>query len=349
MKFDTASLTSLAIHHVGNKGLEQKLTVSENPFAPGDGLTEKLEKFFLTKFATAHERFKFTHASSLKFNEVYSYCENIFADKETFHENSKNIARHLFESSSHPKIKPGELYVCHFINCEVDERVVEAVGIFKTEVKSGYFDVQRKNRDYTISYLEGIDSNKFDKGCIIFNTQPEDGFIVAIIDNQNRGEEAQYWRTNFLGLTQISNEFHQTSHFLNLTKEFISERLTEEFEVEKTDQIALLNKSAEYFTKHETFDKEEFETEVFGQQPELIESFRNFDGEYRQNYEVEIEDSFGISTQAVKKQSRVFKSVLKLDKNFHVYIHGNKDMIIKGEDADGRKFYKLYFDEEEVS
>lgn len=346
MKFDTASLTSLSIHHVGNKGLEQKLTLSENPFLPGEGLTEKLEKFFLTKFNQVHERFRFHHPSSLQFNEVYSYAEHIFADIASFHENSRSIARHLFESAGHPKIKPGELYVCHFINCEVDERVVEAIGIFKTEVKSGYFDIQRKNRDYTISYLEGIDSNKFDKGCIIFNTKPEDGFVVAIIDNQNRGEEAQYWRENFLGLTQLSNEFHQTNHLLNLTKEFISERMSEEFEVEKTDQIILLNRSVEYFHKHETFDKEAFETEVFGQ-PDLIESFRNYDSEYRQNYDIALEDSFAISPQAVKKQARVFKSVLKLDKNFHVYIHGNKEMIEKGVDEDGRKYYKLYYEDEE--
>jgi hypothetical protein len=122
--------------------------------------------------------------------------------------------------------------------------------------------------------------------------------------------------------------------------------MSEEFEVEKTDQIVLLNRSVEYFNKHETFDKEEFETEVFGQ-PDLIESFRNYDTEYRQNYDIELEDSFDISPQAVKKQARVFKSVLKLDKNFHVYIHGNKDMIEKGVDEDGRKYYKLYFEDEE--
>jgi len=42
----------------------------------------------------------------------------------------------------------------------------------------------------------------------------------------------------------------------------------------------------------------------------------------------------------------VFKSVLKLDKNFSVYIHGNRNMVEKGEEADGRKFYKLYYDNE---
>jgi hypothetical protein len=59
-----------------------------------------------------------------------------------------------------------------------------------------------------------------------------------------------------------------------------------------------------------------------------------------------IGDSFSISTAAVKKQARVFKSVLKLDKNFHIYIHGNRDLIEQGMEPDGRKFYKIYFREE---
>jgi hypothetical protein len=60
-----------------------------------------------------------------------------------------------------------------------------------------------------------------------------------------------------------------------------------------------------------------------------------------------IADSFDISGAAVKKQARVYKSVLKLDKNFHIYIHGNKDLIEKGFD-DGRdmNYYKVYFREE---
>jgi hypothetical protein len=57
-------------------------------------------------------------------------------------------------------------------------------------------------------------------------------------------------------------------------------------------------------------------------------------------------DNFNISAAALKKQSRVFKSVLKLDKNFHVYIHGDRELIEQGVDPDGRKFYKLYFREE---
>ena len=46
----------------------------------------------------------------------------------------------------------------------------------------------------------------------------------------------------------------------------------------------------------------------------------------------EIADNFEISAQAVKRQARIFKSVLKLDKNFHIYIHGNRELIEKGFD-----------------
>jgi hypothetical protein len=57
-------------------------------------------------------------------------------------------------------------------------------------------------------------------------------------------------------------------------------------------------------------------------------------------------ESFDISPQAVKKQARIFKSVLKLDKNFHIYIHGDRELIEQGVEKDGRKFYKIYFTEE---
>ena len=60
-----------------------------------------------------------------------------------------------------------------------------------------------------------------------------------------------------------------------------------------------------------------------------------------------IPDSFDISGAAVKKQARTYKSVLKLDKNFHIYIHGNKDVIEKGFDENkAMNYYKVYFKEE---
>jgi hypothetical protein len=46
-----------------------------------------------------------------------------------------------------------------------------------------------------------------------------------------------------------------------------------------------------------------------------------------------------------EKQARSFKSVIKLDKNFHIYIHGDRNLIEQGEDNKG-KYYKVYYQEE---
>ena len=38
------------------------------------------------------------------------------------------------------------------------------------------------------------------------------------------------------------------------------------------------------------------------------------------------------------------KSVIKLDKNFHIYVHGGEGLIRKGYDPEtGMAFYQLYF------
>ena len=137
----------------------------------------------------------------------------------------------------------------------------------------------------------------------------------------------------------------QTNEFLGIAKKYVTQQLADDFDVTKADQIDLLNRSVEYFKTNEKFEKEEFEKTVF-QKEQLIKSFKSFDNSYRDNNEVEISDSFEISSQAVKKQARAFKSVLKLDKNFHIYIHGNKELIEKGVEKDGRKFYKIYYEDE---
>jgi hypothetical protein len=180
---------------------------------------------------------------------------------------------------------------------------------------------------------------------LIFNAEREVGYKICIIDKANKSGEAQFWKEDFLHVKPSNDDYQRTKTFLTIAKSYVSQQLTEEFEVSKTDQIDLLNRSVDYFKKHDSFDKTEFEEEVFHDKS-MIESFRNFNEEYRVKNELEALDDFEISVQAVKKQARIFKSVLKLDKNFHVYIHGNRNLIEQGIDDDGRKFYKIYYREE---
>ena len=102
-----------------------------------------------------------------------------------------------------------------------------------------------------------------------------------------------------------------------------------------------------YFKEKDTFDIDEFAGQVIGN-PEAIASFKTFKSQYEQEFDSPIADTFEISGNAVKKQQRVYKSVLKLDKNFHIYIHGDKQLIEKGfDEGKSMNFYKVYFKEEQ--
>jgi hypothetical protein len=91
---------------------------------------------------------------------------------------------------------------------------------------------------------------------------------------------------------------------------------------------------------------ESFVSEVF-EQPEVIETFNEYRRDFEAERETKIQNDFDISGQAVRKQARVYKSVIKLDKDFHIYIHGNRDNIEKGfDDERGMDFYKIFYKEE---
>lgn len=306
----------------------------------------KITEAVLQRFSNCHERYAFCHSSSLEYNEVYTFVRGIFRDRRSLYEQSVRIASHLFEVSLHPKIKPGELYVGYFNDLPDDGSVLDAVGIFKAETRSLFADLIPGDGDLDLQLKEGVELARMDKGCLILNRGEEQGYELLIFDANGKGEEAQFWKDKFLGVLIRQNEFLQTQGFLTLTKNYVTQQLPGEFEVSKTEQIDILNRSMDYFKTHGNFDRNEFETEVLHHE-DLIQSFRNYDEQYRKNHELDPVESFEISPHAVKRQARVFKSVIKLDKNFHIYVHGNRELIEKGfDEAVGKHYYKIYFDQE---
>ncbi|WP_163397360.1 nucleoid-associated protein [Flavobacterium fluviatile] len=342
--FTGVKLQNMATHFVGNKLRDEGIKISAGEVSIPEGDTKKyLLKYLLSSF-NDNEKFNFTNPTELSLNAVYTLISRIFSDIDSFYENSIELSKHLYSSSTHPKVNGGEFTVCLFENILLDGIETNAIGLFKTEVKDVFLKFDSTKDNYIIRYDNGVNVGKLDKGCLIFEQQVENGFKVCIVDS-NKSNDTQYWKDNFLNIKPLSDEYHFTKNFLSITKDFVTNQLSEEFEVSKADKIDMLNRSVEYFKTHDRFEKKSFEEAVFDN-PEMIQSFRSYDEEYRESKNVEISDDFAISSHAVKKQSRVFKSVLKLDRNFDIYIHGNKDLIEKGTEKDGRKFYKIYYEEE---
>lgn len=344
LDFTQVELQQLITHHVGNKLRDEKYLLSSEATTFEEETKNFLLKYFLLP-AKAEEFYSFTHSVKLELNDIFSVAENIFTSPKKFIPNSQNIAKLLYEQSMHPKIKEGELNIAYFLNVVLDDEVVEAIGIFKSETDVPFLKMKNQKSKFNINHDYGFEIKGVDKGCIIFNTDQQNGYKILIIDNANKSAEAQYWKDDFLKVKPVANEFHQTNQFLGIAKDFVTKQLSEEFEVSKADKIDLLNRSVEYFKTHENFDKKEFEKDIF-QDTGMIRSFRSFDSNYRKENDIELTDNFEISPQAVKKQARVFRSVLKLDKNFHIYIHGNRELIEQGVEKDGRKFYKIYYQKE---
>ncbi len=349
--FFEAAIQQVAVHHLGNPLQNELYALADEPLALKDELiTRLLMQYFLRPFEKTNEVYHLMHPSDdVKLNEIFHFAGQLFTAPEKFMEISQQMAKYLYSVSNHPKIKPGELYVVYFNQVQLEGELLDAIGLFKSETKETYLKVYPERGGFGMDYEENaININKLDKGCLIFNTQAEDGYKVAVIDQTNRSQEAAaYWKDDFLQLKIRNDNFNQTSNTLSIYKNFVTQKLDDEFEMSKADEIDLLNRSMKYFKEKETFELDEFAGEVIGND-KAIESFKNYKQQYEQEYEMPVPDTFEISGNAVKKQARVYKSVLKLDKNFHIYIHGNKDLIEKGFDDDKHmNYYKVYFKEEE--
>lgn len=341
-----SEIVSLSIHHIGSKVEEEGIRTTSNSFKIIDESLESIMRsYFLDNFKEP-EYHNFTYSNGeLEMNTIFNLANNIFNDNSCLHEQSVMIAKHLYEVSAHPNIRRGELMVSYINNMLVDEEMVDAIVIVKSESKDIFLQLAEQEEGYEIKSNFGINPKKIDKACIIFNTESEEGYKLCVIDKTNNGKDARYWSDDFLYIKPRPDAYHQTKNQITMTKAFIKERLAPIHDIDKTVEAEILNRSQKFFKINETFEADNYEEQVF-QEEQTIKEFNAYKEDYAAERKVTINDEFDISQEAVKKQSRIFKSVLKLDKNFHIYIHGDRKLIQKGTDSEGRKFYQVFYDEE---
>ncbi len=298
-----------------------------------------LRKLFLKPFAQMATTSEFAHPVALEYNVLNGLCEGLRSGQDLL-EGSLAITRHLQDVSQHHQIKGGDLFVVRFTGVRIGSAEHDAIGIYKFDEKEIFIESRTEAGLVELRMRRGIGSKKPEKACLVVATLGAP--TVFVLDDN---EYTEYWQKDFIGHKPKNDHVNNTNHLLDLTRTFITQQLSQEQELDKADQIDLLNRSVEYFKSHDEFRKDEFVQEVF-QEEEAIRSFDDYSKAFQRNNDVELRDIFDISPHAVRKQSRVFKSVLKLDKNFHIYIHGDRDRIERGVDEKGRKFYKIFYDEE---
>lgn len=346
ISFSQVTFKTLAVHRVGNKLRGEGMLIAPSLYDLADEqLCTLLLDYFLIPFKQ-DETYRFAHDTDLSLNELHAYCSAIFDNPKTLYEQSVHIARHLYNQSGHPKIQSGELYIAYFADCQLDDEITDAIGIFKSENKDIYLKPNDQNGELNISYEHGINIKKLDKGCLVFNTSADNGFRVAMVDKFAKNNEAQYWKDDFLHVERVHDRSFTTQNVIELCKDFSDEIFTTHDT--RKDQIVFMSKSLNYFAEHDTFDLEEFATDVI-EQPERIKEFKQFKQHFEGQRDFDAGNEFRISQPTVKAMKRKFKSLIQLDTAIEIKLKSDltEQYIERGYDEQRQMyFYKLFFREE---
>ncbi len=142
-----------------------------------------------------------------------------------------------------------------------------------------------------------------------------------------------------------TDEFRQTNVLLNTFREYVMEELPAE-DFCKKEKIDLVQNAMNYMVEnHQAVDVQDFiNTQLSDEQHQ--NDYKASLQVYVQDNDVQLQSNFAASKDAVQYQRKKFRSIIKLDKNFHIYVHSNEDLIERGNDERG-KYYKVYFHEEQ--
>lgn len=348
LDFSAARLVRFAATWVGNKNRYEGITVPKQTLIPLHAVAEEmLLASFLKPFEKTEEFFYFHHEEDVSQHPVYQSCMEIFRDAENLSAQAAHLAQLLYTHTDLPKIQGGEFFVAYFEDLMLQGEPTSAIGLWKVESKDPFLKTERTAESFALNILEGIPTGKPQVAALIFNLDEAEGYRICAVDSVSKRDERSFWKDEFMRLRPIEDNYFNTRHHISLASEFISQKAPFKFGLDRTETIDMLNRSGDYFKDNDLFEVGDFAETLFPE-VEQQEAFREFREEYAKAYAVPLEDKFDISNQAVKKEFKVFKSVLKLDKNFHIYVHGRRDLIERGFDEDkGKKYYKVWFDTEE--
>lgn len=349
LNIGNTTISQASLHHCGNRNQNEGSKHSEQPLVLNDVTNLNLADFMLLPFSKLFEEYRFTQHSLVQpFAEELLHPDDAMPKAEEikrFHAISQELCDLVYESGEHPQIGPGEVLVAKVNGVVLNDCICDGLCIVKLEEKENFLFTQISSDEASFTLRPGNRSGKQNKSVLILGATDDEGFRCFVLDSSS-GTEGLAWREHFLGVAPKQDKHFQTKQLISSTNQFILDEMVKNYEVSKAEQAQLLQRTMNYLKANENFELKDFGQQVFGQ-PEIAKSFDSFLLEHAANTEYRIPDEFDISQETVKSQAKLAKKVIKLDKNFHLYVHGNQDMLERGFDEEkGMYFYKLFFREE---
>lgn len=343
MKISINSVSKMVVHHVGSKVKGDGVDFGEN-LIPVENLEQDI-KALVSKSFDISDLYHFYFESTIELNPVYSFVKTIFQDKNTFLQQSKHIAKILYDCSVHPKIREGELSLFYLEDCDLNGETYDAVAIIKSETRQQLLQVYRNNQKVIAQKASGISLSKVEKGCVIFAKDEEQGYQVAIVDNVKKGGDTKYWRDSFLHVKSYNTPRHQTKSITDVCNDFINTIVADSDRLSKLDKAMISVRAKKILQENESVSVNDYTEKVF-QDFILARKFKVFVADKGMEDEIHKDGSINVDCSALKKAKTKVETI-KLDSNFDIHIKGGLDRIVKGYDQNaGMSFYTLYFDEE---
>ncbi len=330
-------MDEFVLHRIGTGGAASMMS-DYSAVLQGPEEQEFLRKLFLKPFASVGQTHEFAERDGQP-NALQALCRKA-EDGKALVGLSRAIAKLLIDVANEHEARTGDLFVARFAGVELGSAVHDALGILKFDDKEVFIESRVEDDMLAMQLRRGLGGRKPDQALLVVFTPGVPTLLVIDDKPQN-----PFWQQAFIGLRAKRDTVNSTRNMLDMTRSFITQQLPQDYEIPKADQIDLLNRSVQYFKENTEYDRGSFAREVF-QNEEVAGSFQRFGDRYQEERAVDLDERFAISADAVKRQARVFKSVLKLDKDFHIYIHGDRNKIERGVDESGRKFYKIYYEQE---
>lgn len=347
IKRTRAEITKCILHKVANKYNSGQNVFSENLIRFDEDSYQLMIPFLLKPFVNVSQSFRFSHHADIRLNEIHNYASNIFKEESSFIENSKNIVNHLYEQSNSAQIKKGDVIIALIEGIEYQDVLTEAIGIFKVENKTDFFQTYLEDNSFDVAVQQGISTKKIDKGCLILNTTDAEGTVVLSVDNNQY--DAQYWIKNFLSVKYADDKNQHTQSYLELCKEFSEEVLKPEFGKQKQSQF--LANTVDYFKENELVDYHAFKDELF-EEDKQKGMFDDYKKHFETLNEVLIRNNFEVSDVVLKKEKQKIKNIIKLDTNIEIKLDVDapdaaSEYLERGYDDEKKMYYyKVYFNEE---
>jgi hypothetical protein len=232
-------------------------------------------------------------------------------------------------------------FTVHWEQFSIEDYHGPAIGFYFGREKGNFLGFSNGEP----AVFQGLPMKKPEYGCLIL-PDPTDGFQVYILEPGKAEGVGTSWSNFLFPFFQYADDAFHARQFFKMVKNFSEDVLIKEQNQPKEKQIAFLSESLDFASENKGVNLNSFKNEVI-KEASIKDAFEDYQQKYSEGRRWNPPDQFAM-TEKVQDQAKKFvRSVIKLDKNFHLYVHGRRDRIEQGYDEEKRmNFYKLWYESE---